>query len=200
MATATRKASTKQAAFRLEQFANGAVAGVICLEAFRNKSLLEPVQKWIDEGKLKFIEGGSNILLDLLYLVEEKPTSVVKTEAPVASTRQSKRDTEFTEAVKGAAVIAAVMRAKAATQPLKGIAWVSIEMRFVDGLVLRAGTKVIEFDHKGNHKQDSGDVMAAQSCARRIESLTGQRPFIAEIDGRLRVLRREDLSERKPAE
>lgn len=56
--------------FTLEDFADGAVCGILCVEANRNQSLLEPVRQWIQAGKLRFAPGQSDILGDVLYLVE----------------------------------------------------------------------------------------------------------------------------------
>lgn len=68
--------------FKLEDFREGAVCGVLCLAALREPSLLKPVQKWIDEGKLKFSPGESDIVSDVLWLADAMPKSEPETEPP----------------------------------------------------------------------------------------------------------------------
>lgn len=84
---AATKSKPKAKRFKLEDFRDGAVCGMLCLEAFRDESLLEPVRQWVAEGKLVFAPGESDLLSDILYLAESLPKPEPKPVAKSAKVR-----------------------------------------------------------------------------------------------------------------
>jgi hypothetical protein len=70
-------ASKQKPRFKLDDFKDGAVCGVLCFDAFKDDSLLDPVRQWVAEGKLFFAPGQSDVLQDVLYLKESMPSPAI---------------------------------------------------------------------------------------------------------------------------
>lgn len=167
--------------FKLNDFKGGAVAGMLCIESFKDRSLLAPVQKWVNDGLLEFAAGDSDVLDGVLYLKGEKPTPAIEDDEPK---RKPEPKREPSKSIKPA--------------EFRGVAYMASEQIFVDGLVLPVGMRIVPFDKKQPHKFDSGEVNAAEDCASRLARESGSKPVTTAIGGCLRVIARAFLTDRKP--
>lgn len=61
---------------------------MLCLQAFKDPSLLDPVRKWIADGLLEFAAGDDNVLNGLLFLKGVKPTPADDDEGPQPATKK----------------------------------------------------------------------------------------------------------------
>lgn len=83
----------KKTKFSLSDFKDGAVPGLVLMDAFRNPKLLEPVKKWIAEGKLVSPTPNADPLSDLWWTAdsaakpEPKPVPVIRSAAVTGGRR-----------------------------------------------------------------------------------------------------------------
>ena len=165
--------------WKLEDFAGGQIAGVLCLAAFRHPELLDPVRQWIADGLLEFGAGGSDPLDDMLYLAGEQPTPAIEDAKPKEPTKSKAVKPGPEPSRKRAGV--------------KGAGWLSQDLVFVDPLVLPRGFHVTEAT-----ESKSEEWYACRSTAHRIERETGEKPLICKINNVLRVIEQRFLTGVKP--
>ncbi|MBS0207220.1 MAG: hypothetical protein JSS49_30455 [Planctomycetes bacterium] len=166
--------------FKLEDFRGGQVAGVLCLAAFRDRTLLKPVEKWVADGLLVFGAGGRDVCEDMLYLASERPTPAIEDGSKPKEPTKAKSVKPGPEPFRKRGGV-------------KGAGWLSQDLVFVDPLVLPRGFHITEAT-----ETKTEEWYACRSAVLRIEKETGEKPLICKINNVLRVIEQRFLTGVKP--